>query len=129
MPAERMKMRRVHRVPLSDEALSILEALRREGSKPDDLVFNSNMRGKPLSDTALRTLLRKVGPPDADTHGLRSTFRDWCAERGYDNDAAEAALAHSLGSKVTVAYLRSDLFQRRVAVMADWATFLAGKKT
>ena len=126
VPAERMKMRRVHRVPLSAEAIAILESLRRDSSTPDELVFNSNIRGKPLSDTALRTLLRKVGPADADTHGLRSTFRDWCAEKGYDNDAAEAALAHSLGSKVTVAYLRSDLFQRRVAVMSDWAKFLKG---
>lgn len=84
-----------------------------------------------MSDTAVRKALRGVGPKDNlwDTHGLRATFRTWVAERRSkdDADAAEAALAHKLGDSVTVAYLQSDLFQRRVKLMADWAAYLSGR--
>jgi integrase len=126
IPAERMKMRRLHRVPLSQPAIEILTGLRREKDKPGDLVFNGQVRGNPIADTTVRNLLRRVGPDGAQTHGLRSTFRDWAADHGYDRDVAEAALAHSLGDDVTVAYLRSDLFQRRVKLMEDWAEYLTG---
>lgn len=111
VPAERMKMRRLHRVPLSDEAVVLLRSLRRKNAKPDDLVFEGQARGKWVSDTSVRKALRSAGPKDCewDTHGLRSTFRDWAAEHNHDADAAEAALAHKLGDDVTTAYLRSDL--------------------
>jgi integrase len=128
VPAERTKMRRLHRVPLSDVAVELLRSLRPENPKPDGLVFEGQSRGKWVSDTSVRKQLRSVGPKDCDwdTHGLRSCFRDWCAEQGYDRDVAEAALAHKAGDDVTVAYLRSDLFIRRVGLMADWAGFLTG---
>lgn len=128
VPAERMKMRRLHRVPLSPEAVEILRSLRRKNAKPDGLVFEGQARGKWVSDTSVRKALRSVGPKGCewDTHGLRSTFRDWAAEHGHDADAAEAALAHKLGDDVTTAYLRSDLFQRRVKLMEGWATYLTG---
>jgi len=57
-------------------------------------------------------------------HGLRSTFRQWAAERGYPRDMAEIALAHFIGSEVERAYQRSDMLERRRAMMADWAGFL-----
>ena len=59
-------------------------------------------------------------------HGLRSTFRVWTAERGYDRDMAEMALAHSVGSAVERAYQRSDMVERRRAMMDDWAAFCHG---
>jgi integrase len=59
-------------------------------------------------------------------HGLRSTFRQWTAERGYPRDMAEIALAHWIGSEVERAYQRSDMFERRLAMMSDWAAFLRG---
>jgi integrase len=131
VPKERMKLRKLHRVPLSAEALALLHSLRRKNAKPTDLVFEGQARGRWVSDTAVRNALRGVGPKgcDWDTHGLRSTFRDWVAEHRPrdDADAAEAALAHRLGDDTTTAYLRSDLFQRRVKLMEDWSAYLAGK--
>jgi integrase len=59
-------------------------------------------------------------------HGLRSTFRQWAAEQGYSRDMAEIALAHWIGSDVERAYQRSDMFERRRAMMADWGAFLHG---
>jgi integrase len=59
-------------------------------------------------------------------HGLRSTFRDWAAERThYPREVAEMALAHSIGDKVEAAYRRGDLFEKRRRLMDDWAAFLA----
>lgn len=129
VPPDRMKMRRLHRVPLSDEAVALLRSLRRPNAKPEDLVFQGQTPGRWPSDTAVRNMLRGVGPEGCewDTHGLRSTFRDWAAENGHDADAAEAALAHKAGDDVTVAYLRSDVLQRRVRLMGLWAGYLTAQ--
>ena len=59
-------------------------------------------------------------------HGFRSTFRDWAAEQtNYPNHFVEMALAHAIGDKVEAAYRRGDLFEKRSAMMSDWAAFLA----
>ena len=59
-------------------------------------------------------------------HGVRSTFRDWCAERTiYPREVAEMALAQSIGNKVEAAYRRGDLLDRRCQMMDDWASFCA----
>ena len=60
-------------------------------------------------------------------HGLRSSFRDWAAERGYSRDLAEICLAHKVGSDVERAYRRSDMLERRRQVLRDWEQFLTGK--
>ncbi len=70
-------------------------------------------------------LNRQSGRP-AVPHGLRSTFRDWAAEAGFDRDLAEIALAHSVGSEVERAYRRTDMLDRRRAMLANWARFLKG---
>jgi integrase len=123
LPADRAKVKREHRVPLSGEALAIVKSVWQERR----LLFKGQSPGKPVSDTRLRTLLREQSKDiiaDADTHGFRSTLRDWAAETGADHMTAEAALEHSLGTKVQTAYLRSDLFDQRVGLMDDWASFL-----
>jgi integrase len=126
IPATRMKMRRPHRVPLSTAAVALVKALQREDGKPTDLVFNGQVRGKKLSDAAVRKLLRKVSFEDADTHGLRSSFRDWCADKTtYPREVPEMALAHNVGSEVERAYFRSDLIEQRAKLMGDWAKYLA----
>lgn len=121
IPAERMKARAEHRVPLSDAALAVLhEAARvRDDS---GLVFPS-ATGRPLSDATISKLFRKNGV-DATPHGMRSSFRDWCAETGKPRELAEAALAHVVGG-VEGAYFRSDLFERRRALMDQWAAYLS----
>ena len=125
IPATRMKAGREHRVPLSDKALELLEALPRfvvEEGKPD-LLF-PGMGGKPLSDMSLTAVLRRMDVP-VTAHGFRSTFRDWCGERtATPPEVAEMALAHSIGDKTVAAYFRSDLFDKRRTLMQQWATFI-----
>jgi integrase len=138
IPAERMKMEKEHRVPLSPRAIEVLEAAVRQ---PDnDLVFPAP-RGKELSDGTLNAIIRRmnesqarwVDPKDgrsAVAHGFRSTFRDWVSERtNYPRDVAEMALAHSIGDKVEAAYRRGELFEKRRSMMNKWAAFLAKPET
>ena len=73
-----------------------------------------------------RYLDPRSGRP-AVPHGLRSTFRDWAAERGFDRDMAEIALAHTVGSDVERAYRRGDMLERRRAMMSAWGDFLAAE--
>jgi integrase len=125
VPAERMKAGREHRVPLSREALAILSLLK--GTSDGEYVFPGGRRGRPLSGMALLMLLRRMGRGDLTAHGFRSSFRDWAAERtNYPRAVAEAALAHRLKDKTEAAYARSDLFERRRRLMADWARFCHG---
>ena len=120
VPAERMKARKEHRVPLSDEAIKLLGQMPRfQGS---DFVFSA-ARGGALSDMTLSAVLRRM-KVNAVPHGFRSTFRDWASERtSYPGNVAEMALAHAIGNKVEAAYRRGDLFDRRREMMADWASF------
>ena len=123
VPAERMKAGKEHRVPLSTQAIKLLEAMPRiEGT---DLVFPAP-RGGQLSDMTLTALTRRM-KLDAVPHGFRSTFRDWVFERtDYPRDLAEAALAHALESKVEAAYRRGDALERRRAMMQAWANYCEG---
>ena len=126
IPGSRMKAGLEHRVPLSDAALSVLEQaeILRDRS---GLIFPSALRpGKPMSDMTLTKVLRDNGLADRTTvHGLRSTFRDWCADTGKPREIAEAALAHVVPG-VEGAYFRSDLYDRRRLLMRHWAAYLDG---
>jgi integrase len=124
VPADRMKAGKQHRVPLSDRAVALLDALpREEGS---DFVFIGSGKGKPLSNMALLMTLRRMKRTDLTTHGFRSTFRDWAAEQtAYPNELVELAMAHTIANKVEAAYRRGDMFERRRRLMADWAAYCA----
>ena len=124
----RMKAGVEHRVPLSDAALVVLSRARplADGS---DLVFPSPVApGRPLSDMTLTKILRTTGLSDrATVHGFRSSFKVWCMERtDIPWAVSEAALAHTLGGSTEQAYARSDLFEKRRALMQQWADFVAG---
>jgi integrase len=124
IPAQRMKTGKPHRVPLSEAALDILRRLAELRSEA--LVFLSRRRGRPMAGNTLKDVLKKLGHGEATVHGFRSTFRDWAAETtGHPNHVVEMALAHSVGSAVEAAYRRGDLFEKRTALMADWAAYLA----
>jgi len=137
IPAERMKAGKEHRVPLTQEAVALLKALPR--MKGSDYVFPA-ARGGALSDMALSACMKRIneardggyldprsGRP-AVPHGLRSTFRDWAAERTeFERDMAEIALAHNVGSTVERAYRRGDMIEKRRQMMAAWARFLKGE--
>ena len=124
IPARRMKTNRQHRVPLCGRALEILEAAQALEGGDGPLVFTHG-GGKPLHDSTVRRLLHQLGIA-AVPHGFRSTFRDWAAEEtDHPREVIEAALAHVVRNRVEAAYARSDLFERRRVLIADWARYLA----
>src|SRR6202040_1246180 len=89
-----------------------------------EFLFPGGKRDKPLSNMAMLALLRRMGRADLTTHGFRSTFRDWAAERtNFPREVAEMALAHVVSDKVEAAYRRGDLFQKRRQIMDAWARF------
>ena len=126
VPGARMKAGREHRVPLSDEALQVLDRAR-ELKDDSGLVFPSS-KGKPLSDMTLTKVLRYTGLAGRATmHGFRTTFKTWTMEQTSTPWAVgEAALAHTLGNSTEQAYARSDLFERRREVMQEWGDYVAG---
>ena len=124
VPAERMKAGRVHRVPLSNAAVMVVEQAMviSEGVH----LFPGSKRGKPLSNMALEMVIRRMGRDDITTHGMRSSFRDWVGDRtAFPREVAEAALAHVVGDKAEQAYRRNDALDKRRNLMETWATFCA----
>lgn len=123
IPAERMKANNTHQVPLAPRAIEILLAMRAQ--RKSEYVFAGRKPNKPLSNMAMLKVLRKM-KIKTTTHGFRSTFRDWAAEKtNFPREVAEAALAHTLGNKVELAYLRTTLFDRRAKMMNLWSKFCA----
>lgn len=124
IPAERMKAGKEHQIPLSDEAITLLLNLPRVLGTP--YLFPST-KGKPFSDMTLSMRMRRMGCT-AVPHGFRSTFRDWAGDRtNYPRDIAEAALAHTLGNRVEVAYRRSTALEKRRKMMQEWAHFICSE--
>ena len=126
VPAARMKARRPHRVPLPERAMEILEEASCFGDG-HGLVFPSARSGNAASPTTFIALLRRLGIA-AVPHGFRSSFRDWVIEQTATPWAvAEAALAHNIGNSTEAAYMRSDLFDQRRALMDAWGTFVTSQ--
>ena len=126
IPGSRMKTGEVHRVPLSDATVAVLEQaeMLRDGS---DLIFPSSTNpGTPLSNMTLTKVLRTTGLAEkATVHGFRSSFRDWAGECTNTAHAVmELSLAHAVGSAVEQAYARSDLLAKRRRLMEQWAAFV-----
>jgi integrase len=120
IPKNRMKARREHIVPLSSQAIKILEHLNL-GTKSS--VFPGRGQGDQLSNMAMLSLLRKMGYP-VTVHGFRSTFRDWVAEStNTANEVADMALAHAIKNRTEAAYRRGDLLLKRRVLMQQWADF------
>lgn len=143
IPATRMKMEREHRVPLSRQAVTILASLPR--FEDSELVFPAP-RGGEMSDMTLSAAMKRLHTADvaagrpgffdrvskrpAVPHGLRSTFRDWVAERThFPGDMAEIALAHKVGKAVEAAYRRGDMVEKRRTMMAAWADYLVDNQS
>ena len=123
-PAERTKAGRAHRVPLSGRAIEVLREARDlppGKGEHDGLVFPSLRRVR-ITVAVLGGAMLRLGLAGT-IHGFRSSFRDWCAETGVPQEVAEAALAHTRES-IEAAYARTDLLERRRAVMEDWSAYL-----
>jgi integrase len=123
VPAERMKAGRMHRVPLSDRAVTILKKLSGMG----EFIFVGQKPGKPLSNMALEMVLRRMKVDDT-VHGFRSSFRDWAGNESYfPREIVETALAHVIGDKAEQAYRRSDALEKRRKLMEAWASYCEPK--
>jgi integrase len=128
IPGERMKADREHRVPLSDAALAVINQM--QEIRTNAYVFPGQGGMKPLGEVAIWRLLRAMGRGELTMHGMRSTFRDWAAERtNFPREVAELALAHAVGDATERAYQRGDLFDKRRQLMAAWARFCAAPAT
>ena len=115
-----MKSGREHRVPLSRQAIAILEGIERNGS---EFVF-VNVHGKPLSENTYRRLLFAENL-DSSVHGFRSAFRTWAEEQTDASHAAkEHALAHQVGTKIETPYTRTDMLEERRGLMQAWADYI-----
>ena len=120
IPAARMKADREHRVPLSDQALAVLNFL----PGKSEWLFPSRNK-KPLSTNAMLVLVKERMDKKITVHGFRSTFRDWAAEvSSHPRELAEAALAHVLSNKAEAAYQRGDMLDKRRILMRDWADYI-----
>ena len=129
IPAERMKARVSHRIPLSPRAMAILQM---QKDQHETFVFPSIRDQVELSDMAITSVLRRLKAHSdtpgriATAHGFRSSFRDWCSENGYSRDLAERSLAHTIKDKVEAAYHRTDLLEQRRDLMNAWEAFVTG---
>ncbi|SDY29986.1 tyrosine-type recombinase/integrase [Citreimonas salinaria] len=122
VPAERMKAKREHRVPLTDRGSAILRKLQEQGT--EGVVFPGQKVERPMSNMAMTNLLRRM-EVDVTVHGFRSAFRDWVAEETqFPNELAEMALAHSIKNATEAAYRRGDLLERRREMMVQWEAFI-----
>jgi integrase len=124
--ANRMKGGREHRIPLSDAAMAVFEAMR--AVRVSDFVFPGMRDGQPVGPRTIQGLVKEVGG-EITVHGFRSSFRDWAAERtSFPREVAEMALAHAIPNAVEAAYRRGDLFEKRLRLMDAWAEY-CGKQT
>lgn len=139
VPADRMKAGREHRIPLTASAVALLG----KPGKREELVF-AGSNGASLSDMSLSAVIKRMqaaaelakaqgwidpslGNKVVTVHGMRSSFRDWAGEStGHPREVVEAALAHKLGDASEQAYARSDLFDKRRMLMADWDSLCGG---
>jgi integrase len=123
IPGNRMKAGRDHRVPLCTKAIAVLKHMQSFGVAP--FIFFGRNRERPLSNMAMTVMIRRTKYQKTITvHGFRSAFRDWAAEMtDHDSRVAESALAHTDPNKVRSAYLRGDLWGKRVAMMNQWEAY------
>lgn len=134
IPAERMKARRPHRVPLPVRAAEILRSIK-DLEIDGDWVFPSTVKtqggiSKPLSNMAMAAVLKRMELGKITVHGFRSAFRDWAAEEtDFPREVAEAALAHTVGDATERAYRRGDALEKRRALMSAWSQYLAAPGT
>ena len=137
IPADRMKARREHRIPLSSEALKLLKGIERvEG---EELVFPGRKHGEPMSDATMLRVIQRMNNRreekfvDAKTgksivvHGFRASFKTWATEAtAYPRELVESALAHTIWNKTEAAYQRGDALDKRRRLMNKWAAYISG---
>ena len=123
IPAERMKNREKHVVPLSEEAMQVLKETGTRGNS--FLIFPGRNMDKLMADNSLRRLLKKMDMA-CTPHGFRATFRTWAQEQTkHESEVCEAALSHEVGGPVAKRYMRGTQLEKRRLLMDDWGQFAA----
>jgi integrase len=126
VPAERMKARREHVVPLSVAAMAILERFR--DARTVEHIFPGHKHGAGLSNGAFPALFKRMKVEGVTAHGFRSAFRDWAGdETSFSREVCEAALAHRVGDASEQAYRRGSALEKRRALMEAWASYCGGE--
>ncbi len=121
IPATRMKAKREHKIPLSHRCIQLLLEMR--DLRCSEFVFPGTKHNHPLSNMSLLMILRRMDLKFT-THGFRSSFSDWAAERtNITREVVEMALAHTIKNKVEAAYRRGDLMLKRKKLMDTWAEY------
>ena len=124
LPAERMKMRKIFTIPLPEQVVRLLREL---SSNDNHYLFLGRGKSGLMHTNAIRSLLHKMGYEEITRHGFRATFRDWANEcTHYPREVCELALAHDERDQTEAAYSRSDLLEKRRALMQDWANYCTG---
>lgn len=128
IPADRMKAKREHVVPLSPAALGVFKRAAALKTAGHNFIFHGTKRDKPMSDMTLTKVLRDM-KLDCTAHGFRSSFRDWVSEEtDFQSDVAEAALAHMVSNKTEAAYRRGKLLEKRRKLMDAWGSYCEGSR-
>jgi integrase len=125
IPPERMKRSVEFKVPLSDQAVTLLKSLH-EASGDELLVFPGPRSGRSILNQTLWETMQRVTDRTATSHGLRASFATWASERGVPDELIDMCLAHGKRSQTTAAYNRAENVERRRVVMQDYANFICG---
>jgi integrase len=120
IPAARMKGGREHVVPLADAAVKLLKSMSPASS---GLVFCGERSGGLMGLNEMNKTMATLDVNGATPHGLRGSFRMWCAENGVSREAAEMCLAHKVGNEVERSYQKSKLIEQRRKIMSAWAIY------
>lgn len=122
IPPERMKMRKEHRIPLTESAVEVMRYMIQ--FKNSEYVFPGQKRDKPLSNMAMAELLKGMKVESATVHGFRSTFRDWAGDKTSEpREVIELCLAHTIGNSSELAYRRSDAIDKRRRILLQWEDY------
>jgi len=125
VPAERMKMKDAHTVPLCRQALSALRQLKTIGCGSPFLFPSISTIEKPMSGSTLNVAFKKMGYAGKfNPHGIRATASTWLNGNGFRPDVIERQLAHSERDQVRAAYNQADYLRERVVMMQAWADFV-----
>lgn len=129
LPASRMKMKRDHVVPLSDQAITALQELHQLTGQSPLMFPGRNDPRKSMSDAAMSNAMKRMGyQGKATVHGFRSTGSTIANEAGFDPDAIERQLAHQEQNRVRAAYHRSQYLDQRRELMQWWADFIDSQR-
>jgi len=131
IPAEKMKMKRMHLVPLSRQVVAILRDLKRLTGRGKYVFPSVRSAIRPMSDNTINAALRRMGfeKDEMTGHGFRSMASTILHEQGWKSAIVEAQLAHGKANKVAAAYNHAEHLPERVKMMQHWADYLDGLRT